>query len=143
MAKLNLSRRPSRIYYTRSLFFHCSSTFSSSAHIHTNPFQMRALPVSVLYSAPSIIPIWVILSILLSGCIAVSNDARCYTGNGTVSADLPCNLGQDISFCCGVGWSCLSNGLCQYRDSTSFAEGTCTDKTFPANSCLGICLAST
>ena len=76
------------------------------------------------------------------GTSAVNPDAYCFTGNGTLSSDLPCKTSDDVSFCCGVGWSCLSNGLCQWRDSTSFAEGTCTDKTFPANSCLGLCLVS-
>ena len=78
----------------------------------------------------------------ISRTSAVSADALCYTGSGNVSADFPCDLSQDTSLCCAAGWSCLSNGLCQYRESTTFAEGTCTDKTFPANSCLGICLAS-
>ena len=78
----------------------------------------------------------------ISGRSAVSADTVCYTGSGNVSTDFPCDLSQDISFCCGTGWSCLSNGLCQYRTSTLLAEGTCTDKTSPASSCLGICLAS-
>ena len=81
-------------------------------------------------------------SVLLPACLALSADKECYTGNGTVTEDLPCHS-DDVSFCCGVGWSCLSNGLCQWRDSTSFAEGTCTDKSYPMNACLGSCLAST
>ena len=84
----------------------------------------------------------VLFSFQLLRVLAVSPDAQCFTGNGTLSTDFPCKTSENVGFCCGVGWSCLSNGLCQWRDSTSFAEGTCTDKTFPANSCLGLCLAS-
>ena len=80
-------------------------------------------------------------SVLLPSSLALSADRKCYTGNGTITEDIPCHS-KDASFCCGVGWSCLSNGLCQWRDSTSFAEGTCTDKSYPINACLGSCLAS-
>jgi len=107
-------------------------------------------PCSSMWTSPNVpfavshfLDVLVVLIFFPIQILAVSPDAHCYTGNGTISTDFPCRLSNDVSFCCGVGWSCLSNGLCQYRASTSFAEGTCTDKSFPANSCLGLCLAST
>ena len=94
-----------------------------------------------IFTSHLVLPI-IYSSFIFLGTRAVDPNAHCYTGNGTVVPDRPCDLTKDVSFCCGVGWSCLSNGLCQFKYSTSFAEGTCTDTSFPANACLGLCLAS-
>ncbi|KAK3712772.1 hypothetical protein LTR37_008862 [Vermiconidia calcicola] len=60
----------------------------------------------------------------------------CYTGDGSESADIPCGF-PSSNQCCGSGWDCLSNGLCQQRETTAFSQGTCTNPEF--DGCLSFC----
>ncbi|KAK3898019.1 hypothetical protein C8A05DRAFT_47545 [Staphylotrichum tortipilum] len=64
----------------------------------------------------------------------------CYFPSGALSPDVPCDPAADVSMCCGSADACLSSGLCRGKDTsatrgTSFARGTCTDKTWGSAIC--------
>ena len=53
----------------------------------------------------------------------------------------PCNLqAGNISLCCEVGQTCLTNGLCMTQ-SGSFYNGGCTDNTYQAAICPKFCIS--
>ncbi|RLM01018.1 hypothetical protein CFD26_108538 [Aspergillus turcosus] len=85
---------------------------------------------------------------LLSTVPSVSA-TNCYTPDGTISNDRPCNASASASVCCTQGFLCTSNQLCQpagWWDGSDgnplqFIRGTCTDKTWAAPECQGNCVA--
>nr|POE47157.1 hypothetical protein CFP56_00489 [Quercus suber] len=60
----------------------------------------------------------------------------CYDGNGEQGTDIPCGFSSSNQ-CCGSGWDCLENGLCQKHGTTAFSQGTCTSPQFDL--CLSFC----
>lgn len=71
----------------------------------------------------------------------MSRDTRkCYDREGKETSDFPCMPESVDSFCCGVGWRCMSNGLCG-RDSYQ-ALGSCTKKNWNTKQCASFCLYS-
>jgi hypothetical protein len=76
--------------------------------------------------------------------------AACFFPNGTISTTSErCRHDTEHSPCCGKGYKCLSNGLCQVSDVTpdkpagwEYARGGCTDKTFGSQDCPRFCLDS-
>lgn len=85
-----------------------------------------------------------ILSILLNSRVSAS----CYYPNGDLSPnDTPCQDDTENSLCCGQGYACLTNHICQatgdelQKDgATEFVRGGCTDKTFRSSSCPSFCI---
>lgn len=67
-----------------------------------------------------------------------NSNATCYVNDGRIAeTDYFCGLpNQDT--CCGPGWECLSNGLCQTTGTPpAYAQGTCTDPNY--KKCLSFC----
>jgi hypothetical protein len=68
-------------------------------------------------------------STLFSAALA----ATCYDSNGSpASGNAPCTT-DDITFCCGDDYTCLSNRLCQ--GVGNFYVGRCTDQTCKMPNC--------
>nr|POE74682.1 hypothetical protein CFP56_37213 [Quercus suber] len=63
----------------------------------------------------------------------------CYNERGNQTGDSPCDSSSSNQ-CCGSGYECLDNGLCQKNGTTAFAQGSCTDIGFA--SCLDFCAMS-
>ncbi|TFB00012.1 hypothetical protein CCMA1212_008256 [Trichoderma ghanense] len=71
----------------------------------------------------------------------------CYYPDGTPApGDVPCTDSTANSVCCGTGYACLSNGICQATGdelkkpgATEFVRGSCTDKTYRSSSCPSFC----
>lgn len=88
-----------------------------------------------------------VLSFFLLDIVSVSA-TLCYTPDGTLSSDQPCNLTASASVCCEQGFYCTSNGLCQPANwwngvngnPLQFIRGTCTDKTWAAPECGSHCI---
>lgn len=91
----------------------------------------------------------IIIIVLALLQIDLTNGTLCYTSNGDVSNDVPCNDTGAASVCCTQGFLCTSNGLCQpegWWDGTTgnklqFIRGTCSDKTWSSPACFGHCVA--
>ena len=57
--------------------------------------------------------------------IMSSSNVTCYLNDGSVATEnYFCGLPYKDS-CCGSGWECLSNGLCQYTGTTEYAPSSC------------------
>lgn len=75
-------------------------------------------------------------------------NAVCYFPNGVIAPnDTPCRDDTSNSVCCGQGYACLTNGLCQATGeelqkpgATEFVRGGCTDKTWRSSSCPSFCI---
>ncbi|KAF2434174.1 hypothetical protein EJ08DRAFT_646623 [Tothia fuscella] len=76
--------------------------------------------------------------------------AICYFSDGTTVAnnDVPCQ-GSGNSTCCGPGYACLSNHICEWTEAvvgpkpnTVFFRGSCTDPTFNNENCPLFCMGS-
>lgn len=81
--------------------------------------------------------------LLLVVALSMQVHTSCYYPDGSyIARDRPCiDNGTQESFCCGPGWSCLSNKVC-YRPSTShYARGSCTDESFGSAACPQFCLS--
>ena len=68
--------------------------------------------------------------------------ALCYYPNQAISGDIPCDLNASVSACCGNEWVCISNGVCEWTNSSGFAHyarGTCTDSEWKSQSCPMFC----
>lgn len=63
-------------------------------------------------------------------------NATCYSVDGNESSDIPCGF-SNLSTCCGSGWDCLSNGLCQQHGTTAYSQSTCTNQNY--ENCLSFC----
>lgn len=60
----------------------------------------------------------------------------CYSSTGTTTNDTPCGI-PGSNQCCGSGWDCLNNGLCQQHGTTAYSQGTCTNQNY--DNCLSFC----
>ena len=77
----------------------------------------------------------------------------CYDIEGAViQGDIPCHPHLGHSFCCGIEWTCLSNGICSDSNTTDvainadlgpqFYTATCTDPSWSSDECPRLCLDS-
>ncbi|PTB63350.1 hypothetical protein BBK36DRAFT_22627 [Trichoderma citrinoviride] len=88
-----------------------------------------------------------IFSLPLLALLLTQANALCYYPDGTPApGDVPCTDSTANSVCCGTGYACLSNGICQATGdelkkpgATEFVRGSCTDKTFRSSSCPSFC----
>jgi hypothetical protein len=85
------------------------------------------------------------ISISLLILLPIAN-SLCYTPDGELGNDVPCNPENLPSVCCTAGFVCMSNGLCQPANwyeagSSQFIRGTCSDQTWTAPQCHGYCVA--
>jgi hypothetical protein len=77
--------------------------------------------------------------------IKTTRATSCYYPSGDLSpTDFPCTSSGE-SVCCGQGFICLSNGLCQNpslpADSPGiYSRGSCTDKSWASPSCQNFCV---
>ncbi|KAK8245234.1 hypothetical protein HDK77DRAFT_247477 [Phyllosticta capitalensis] len=78
-----------------------------------------------------------------------SNSTRnCYYPDGIQSKGLPCFPDQAVSPCCGRGFICLSNGLCEpgseLRRTYQYKiyRSACTDASWNSSSCPSVCIGS-
>lgn len=75
-------------------------------------------------------------------------EAACYYPNGSIAPnDTPCRDDTAESTCCGQGYACLSNGMCQATGSelqkdgaTELVRGACTDRSWRSSSCPLFCI---
>jgi hypothetical protein len=75
-------------------------------------------------------------------------EAACYYFSGRVApSDTPCRDDTTHATCCGQGYACLTNGICQATGeelekpgATEFVRGGCTDKTWRSASCPLFCI---
>ncbi|KAI1339223.1 hypothetical protein F5Y15DRAFT_383481 [Xylariaceae sp. FL0016] len=74
----------------------------------------------------------------------------CYYPDGSVSPqDTPCDDESAESTCCGQGYACLSNNICQAtgeeiqkNGASEFVRGSCTDPDWRSGSCPSFCVNS-
>ncbi|KAL7942764.1 hypothetical protein V8C42DRAFT_330312 [Trichoderma barbatum] len=86
-------------------------------------------------------------SLALLIVLALRANALCYYPDGTPApGDVPCSDSTQNAVCCGTGYACLSNGICQATGdelqkpgASEFVRGSCTDKTFRSSSCPSFC----
>lgn len=75
-------------------------------------------------------------------------EAACYYPSGRLSPnDTPCRDDTPHATCCGQGYACISNGMCQATGeelakagASEFVRGACTDKTWRSSSCPLFCI---
>ncbi|KAH6856258.1 hypothetical protein B0I37DRAFT_442955 [Chaetomium sp. MPI-CAGE-AT-0009] len=90
---------------------------------------------------------------ILTLCLAIcwcwpGAEAACYYPSGRLSPnDTPCRDDTPHATCCGQGYACLSNGMCQATGeelvksgASEFVRGACTDKTWRSSSCPLFCI---
>lgn len=83
--------------------------------------------------------------ITASGAQSNSSSHSCYFPSGIISAGKPCHSNAKNSVCCGPGFQCLSNKVCQTTpaiDNTfkySLYRSGCTDPTFQDPACPRFC----
>ncbi|KAK5996160.1 hypothetical protein PT974_04588 [Cladobotryum mycophilum] len=74
--------------------------------------------------------------------------ASCYYPSGGLAPnDVPCTDKTPNAACCGQGYACLSNGICQATGeelqkpgATKFVRGSCTDKNWRSSNCPLFCM---
>lgn len=80
--------------------------------------------------------------------LIIAVNGGCYFPNGRLVEDTPCNAGAGAA-CCGIGYACLSNGLCQLTavrasdagdDWATFVRGSCTDRSWSSPNCPKECM---
>lgn len=76
-------------------------------------------------------------------CLPLLAHAACYYPNGSIAPnDTPCRDDTAESTCCGQGYACLSNGICQATGQelqkgggTDLVRGACTDRSWRSSGC--------
>lgn len=90
-----------------------------------------------------------VLALSLAACWFLSGaHAACYYPSGRMSPnDTPCRDDTTHSTCCGQGYICLSNGMCQATETelakegaSEYVRGSCTDKSWRSSSCPLFCI---
>ncbi|KAK4242239.1 hypothetical protein C8A03DRAFT_29500 [Achaetomium macrosporum] len=74
--------------------------------------------------------------------------AACYYPSGRLAPnDTPCRDDTPNAACCGQGYACLTNGICQATGAelekpgaTEFVRGSCTDKEWRSSRCPLFCI---
>ncbi|KAL7812178.1 hypothetical protein V8C44DRAFT_349586 [Trichoderma aethiopicum] len=87
------------------------------------------------------------IHLLALALFITQSTALCFYPDGTPApGDVPCTDSTANSVCCGTGYACLSNGICQATGdelkkpgATEFVRGSCTDKTFRSSACPSFC----
>ncbi|KAK2797824.1 hypothetical protein FQN50_009068 [Emmonsiellopsis sp. PD_5] len=90
-----------------------------------------------------------LLSLFILRAIDPASATICYTPDGSISNDMPCNPAAEVSVCCEDTFVCTENKLCQPMDwyngtdgdPLQLIRGTCTDKTWESPECPGRCIA--
>ncbi|KAH0493444.1 hypothetical protein TgHK011_000112 [Trichoderma gracile] len=88
-----------------------------------------------------------IFTLPLLALLLTQSNALCFYPDGTPApGDVPCTDSTANSVCCGTGYACLSNGICQATGdelkkpgASEFVRGSCTDKTFRSSACPSFC----
>ncbi|KAL7784921.1 hypothetical protein V8C37DRAFT_339939 [Trichoderma ceciliae] len=87
------------------------------------------------------------LPLVLLVVLAARVNATCFFPDGSTSGDVPCTDTTKNSACCGFGYACLSNGICQATGeelqkpgASEFVRGSCTDKTWRSSDCQTFCI---
>lgn len=72
---------------------------------------------------------------------AVLASPTCYYPDGSVAANYTsCASDDSVSHCCSKESICLTNGYCMAAVNTySMTRGTCTDKSWPSDTCKNPC----
>ncbi|OHF04145.1 hypothetical protein CORC01_00484 [Colletotrichum orchidophilum] len=86
-----------------------------------------------------------LLTVLLSGARV---RAVCYYPDGSIAPnDTPCQDLTAESTCCGQGYACLSNSMCQATGkelskdgATELVRGSCTDRSWRSSRCPLFCI---
>ncbi|KAJ9315226.1 hypothetical protein DTO271D3_4393 [Paecilomyces variotii] len=92
--------------------------------------------------------LYLLLSSFILDITTFVSATLCYTPDGTLTSDQPCNLTAPASVCCEQGFYCTSNRLCQPANwwngvngnPLQFIRGTCTDKTWASPECGSHCI---
>lgn len=82
-------------------------------------------------------------SLLLFASLTTFSSATCYEPDGSIiQDDTSCDSTAEASYCCGTGWSCLSDGICmiEQQAATVYYRGSCTDKSWSSQECPNFCL---
>lgn len=76
-----------------------------------------------------------VFPLLCRQAYATAAGKACYFPDGTwAGGDYPCFPDQDVSICCYLGHTCMSNNICRWPDEgmpppLAYIRGSCTDKT--------------
>lgn len=68
--------------------------------------------------------------------------ALCFWPDGQVNDELECNPNAPETACCARGHTCLSNGVCEWTNSSGIANygrGSCTDSAWRSTLCPQFC----
>ncbi|KAK2738772.1 hypothetical protein FQN55_000410 [Onygenales sp. PD_40] len=95
------------------------------------------------------LPSLLLLSLYILRVVSPASATICYTPDGSISNDMPCNAAAEVSVCCEDTFVCTENQLCQpmgwYNgtdgDPLQLIRGTCTDRTWESPECPGRCIA--
>lgn len=87
-------------------------------------------------------------SVFLALLLLARARAACYYPDGSIAPnDTPCQDRTAESTCCGQGYACLSNGMCQATGkelqkggATELVRGACTDRSWRSSSCPLFCI---
>lgn len=75
-----------------------------------------------------------------------SSSNSCYYPSGIISPGKPCHPNANNSVCCGPGFECLGNGICQTSPlidtpyKHTLYRSACTDPTFQDPACPHFCV---
>ena len=87
-------------------------------------------------------------TVLLILFLTFITESTCYFPDGTIPRqDTPCQS-EGESTCCGAGYACLSNNLCELTEhvpnpapgQSQWVRGSCTDQTWKSPNCPNFCL---
>jgi hypothetical protein len=97
--------------------------------------------------------VWLLSLLTLISKVCCQGNSCYYPDGSSAASDTPCFSTSGASVCCGDGFACLANGICQV---TSFAfisnpdlnkqinyyRGSCTDQTWSSSSCPQFCIGT-
>jgi hypothetical protein len=71
---------------------------------------------------------------------------HCFYPSGNFMIGEACVDGAAVSNCCGYGFTCMSNGLCQTSPAAqknlkaTYYRSACTDRTWTSDNCTRVCI---
>ncbi len=146
---IHLCKTGSSILSSPFLQHFCSNNKVGDLSLNADKKIMTSTPSSSSPRTTTVGFLYLVVAFCCLFQVVSCEDAKCYSPSGDLQIhDVACNPSANASFCCGRGFTCLSNKVCMLSQDTSTGDVTrvgstyrasCTDQSWGSPECPSFC----